>query len=378
MRYGRIAFEREYLRVQGRAEAELMSPSHPLTRSLVNAVTERYGQTLKDGAMLQDPHDRTADARVLYCLEHSVADGTGAVISKRIQYVELLADGTARDPRDTPHLDYEPFPDRELNRRKVADHVAALASASLDEHARSWAIESLSAAHLAECQRAIGDRIAMTRRLVRRRLTEEIRQIDAEHAARRRKSAGPTPMRSPRADELEARLSQRERELDREAELISRPPLIRAAAIVVPQRLLNGTRHSTGAQEARERTDHLAIKATLATERLLGREPSEQPHANPGFDILSRDPKDGREFFIEVKGHLSDTSDVSISATQILHSKSSPERWRLSLVEVPDDDETEPRVRYVKRPFEGIEIDSLVAKVQVHIKELESRSEDPN
>ncbi|MXY13065.1 MAG: DUF3883 domain-containing protein [Chloroflexi bacterium] len=377
MRYGRIAFEREYLRVQGRAEAELISPSHPLTRSLVNAVTEKYGQVLKDGAMLLDPHDRTADARVLYCLEHSVADGTSAVISKRIQYVELLADGTARDPRDTPHLDYEPFPDRKMT-RSIADRVATLASASLDEYARSWAIESLSAAHLAECQRAIGDRIAKTRGLVRRRLTDEIRQIAAEHAARRRKNPGPSPTRSPRADELETRLIKRERELDREAELISRPPLIRAAAIVVPQNLTSGGEFTSGPQELRERTDRLAVEATLAAERRLGREPDEQPHANPGYDILSRDPKDGREFFIEVKGHLPDTSEVSISATQVLHSKSSPERWRLSLVEVPDNDETEPRVRYVKRPFEGIKLDSLVAKVQVHVNELESRSEDPN
>ncbi|MXY00660.1 MAG: DUF3883 domain-containing protein [Chloroflexi bacterium] len=377
LRYGRIAFERQYLRVRGRAEAELISPSHPLTRSLVEAVTEKYGQALQDGAMLQDPHDRTADARVLYCLEHSVADGTGTVISKRIQYVELLADGSARDPGDTPHLDYEPYPNQEMT-RSVADSLATLGGTSLDEHARNWAIESLSAAHLAECQRAIGHHIAKTRRLVRRRMTEEIRHIDAEHAARRRKNAGPSPTRSPRGDELEARLSQRERELDCQAELISRPPVIRAAAIVIPQQMLSGSRPSPNTQELRERTDRLAIVATLAAERRLGREPSEQPHANPGYDVLSRDPEDGREFFIEVKGHLPDTGEVSISATQILHSKSSPERWRLSLVEVPHGDESQPRVRYLKDPFEGIEIDSLVAKIQVRVNELEARSEDPN
>ena len=377
VRYGRIAFERKYLRAQGRAEAELISPSHPLTRSLVGAVTEKYGQSLIDGAVLLDPHNRTADPRVLYCLEHSVADGTGAITSKRIQYVELFADGTARDPGDTPHLDYESLPDSETT-RKVAKRVETLSGAALDEHARSWAIEALSASHLAECQRAIGDRVDKTRRLVRRRLTEEIRQVDAEHAARRRKGAGQSPIRSPRADELEARLRQREGELDREAELISRPPLIRAAAIVVPQALVGNVAIDWGSQEARERTDRLAIEATLAAECRLGRKPSEQPFSNPGYDIISRDPEDGREFFIEVKGHLPDTREVSISATQVLHSKSSPERWRLSLVEVPHEDDSKPRVRYLKRPFEGIEIDALVAKVQMRVNELESRSEDPN
>ena len=381
IRYQRIAFESGDLQSPGLAEAELISPSHPLTRSLANFVTAEYGQALSNGAVLVDPHDRTATGRVLYCLEHEVANGMGDVVSKRIQYVELFADGSPRDPGDTPHLDYEPAASAGICGR-AESQAGALQQARLDERARDWAIEKLSASHLQECRRTVEEKTARTKQLVRRRLTDEIRQIDAEHADRRRRSGAKSlPTRSRRADELQARLLRRESELDRVGELISRPPQIRAAAIVIPQSLLSeggGTSTDSNVQEIRERTDRLAIAATLEAERRLGRVPRELPHANPGYDILSLDPAEGLEYFIEVKGHLPDTREVSISATQVLHSKAAPERWRLSLVEVPADDGPEPRVLYLKAPFQNFQIDDLVAKIQVHVSELERRAQEPN
>ena len=381
VRYERIAFDTRDLRPPELKEAELISPSHPLTRSLVESVTDRYGQALTEGVVLADPHDRTGATRVLYCLEHKVANGMGEIVSKRIQYVELFADGSARDPGDTPHLDYEPVALDSIAVR-AKNQVSALQEAGLDVQARDWAIEELSASHLQECQRAIGEKVARTRQLVRRRLTDEIRQIDAEHAERRRESGITSlPIRSRRADELQARLLSRESELDREDEMLSRPPEIRAAAIVIPQSLLNesgGESADANAQAARERTDRLAIAATLAAERKLGRVPEEQPHANPGYDILSFDPKNGREYFIEVKGHLPGTEQVSISATQVMHSKAAPERWRLSLVEVPARDGEEASVLYLKDPFQDYPTDGMLAKLQVHVSELERRGREPN
>ena len=80
--------------------------------------------------------------------------------------------------------------------------------------------------------------------------------------------------------------------------------------------------------------------------------PQVQDHGNPGYDILSRDPDTDMLYFIEVKGHLQQTTDIHVSAAQVNKAKANPERWRLAVVSVPDDDEEEPRVSYLVDPFE--------------------------
>lgn len=47
---------------------------------------------------------------------------------------------------------------------------------------------------------------------------------------------------------------------------------------------------------------------------------------------------------------------VTVSRSQIIHSQNSPDRFILAIVEVPEDSDTNPTVRYVRRPFEGVEV----------------------
>ena len=380
-RYGRITFEPQYVQSMGNSRADLITPTHTLTRSLVEAVRQKFGETLADGAVLIDPDNRTKDPRTLFCFEHTVIDGNGHTISKRFQYVELLPDGNVRDPGDTPHLNYEPI-NFSLVDDSIRNSVLSLAAKVSDNDARRWAIENFSHQHFEETQVAVADRVTKSKRLVRQRLSAEIRQLDSrynqllEREQLEAKNLNSSQVKL-RADALEARLIQRTGELDLEAHLINKPPVVVAAAVVLPERLVASEPNDQTPQELRERTDRLAIEATMETERALGRNPVELKHNNPGYDILSRDPRSDSEYFIEVKGYLPSTLQVNISATQVIHSKSAPERWRMSLVEVSPCDDDKARVKYLIDPFQEVEVGTVVAKVTADVSELLARASEP-
>jgi hypothetical protein len=143
-------------------------------------------------------------------------------------------------------------------------------------------------------------------------------------------------------------------ELDKEEQLQALPPIVVGAALVVPAGLLErltSERPDLRPAPSREtkRIERLAIRAVMAAEHALDREPEEMPYANPGFDIRSRQP-DGHLRFLEVKGRVAGAETVSITRNEILTGLNS-DRWILALVEVAPDDTTE--VRYLHHPFQG-------------------------
>lgn len=98
-------------------------------------------------------------------------------VPRRLQFVELRADGEATDVGYAPYLDY---------RAATADEVK-VASAVLDAHWMGpeaenagvrYAVEKIVPAHLDEVRRRTLDRIARTRDVVRQRLTHEITYWD--------------------------------------------------------------------------------------------------------------------------------------------------------------------------------------------------------
>ena len=102
--------------------------------------------------------------------------------------------------------------------------------------------------------------------------------------------------------------------------------------------------------------DRRAVAAVMETERDLRRDPIEMPHHNEGYDIESRDPDTGDLLFIEVKGRIEGADTVTISRSQIIHAQNSPDRFILAVVKVPEDRSATPKVRYVRRPFDGVEV----------------------
>ena len=99
-RYARVTFEKTL--IVGQPQAELLAPGHPLLDAAVDVVLERFGPLLGQGAVLVDEADDGTEPSLLVYLEHAVRDGRVArsgeprVISQRLQFIHLKADGIGR------------------------------------------------------------------------------------------------------------------------------------------------------------------------------------------------------------------------------------------------------------------------------------------
>ena len=111
-RYGRICFERSAMQPldrPGMERAVLMHPGHPLMLAMTDLLLEQHANLLRQGAVLVDPSDEGTDPWLLFLLTHEVKSGDGFVISKRMQFVRVGADGSSSFAGWAPHLDLEPL-----------------------------------------------------------------------------------------------------------------------------------------------------------------------------------------------------------------------------------------------------------------------------
>ena len=143
--------------------------------------------------------------------------------------------------------------------------------------------------------------------------------------------------------------------------------------MVVPQGLLDKL---TGQPDRyvdpaiKAETDRRAVAAVMKAERRLGRVPEEQHHTNPGYDILSTDPTTGVCYFIEVKGHLPQTEQITVSRRQVGKAHNNPERWRLAVVSVPENPNAEPAVHYLVEPFRDVSLHPAQTNVPLDVSKL--------
>ncbi|MDE0318930.1 MAG: helicase-related protein [Acidimicrobiaceae bacterium] len=391
-RYARVTFDKDFMQPDAESarkpggagdRAELISPGSALLSAVASKVLNDHGDALHRGTVLVDAGDPSTEPRLLVYLDHVVTDGrlvNGArqVVSRRFQYVEVDRRGTASDPGAEPYLGYEsPTAEQESQLSSVLD--TAWAGEAAESVARDWAIEHLAGPHFESVAAVVQNRVDRVSEAVRVRLESEIRYWDRRtNEIKAQEIAGGKPRLNSgraraRADELAARLLRRRAELESEADLHSSPPTIVAAAVVVPQGLLDqlaGAPPDPTAAADKAETDRRAVAAVMAAERALGRRPTEQEHANPGFDIMSVDPETGDHYFIEVKGHLPRTEEIHVSARQVRQAQNDPERWRLAVVSVRDDPSAEPQVRYLVEPFVGMTMHAAQTNVPLNVNKL--------
>jgi superfamily II DNA or RNA helicase len=417
-RYQRVTFGREGIQpdIDGDSSAviraDLLAPGHPLLDAVVQHTAARCAEAVAAGTILIDRLDPAEDPRVLIALGQEIADGNDPPrpVLRRFEFTELLnpardADTSAQDdsastedpgrfyPPATarpcgpaPYLDYE-IP-QESEREAVADLAAEPWLASARHAAVSWAVSTLLPASLAEVSERITTDVERTRRLVRQRLTHEINYWDArqgelfwqqQHGKKirmRPETAGA------KARDLEQRLTARLAELDREEHLQPSPPVAAAAALVVPQGMLDrlaGLREMPVdhyAKDTRE-VDERAVAAVLAAERDLGRNPEAMAHNNPGYDIRSRTP-DGHWLYLEVKGRIAGAKDFVVTRNEVMLARNTGPRHRLAMVEVSPEGAALDRVRYVLVGFDGIALNDFAATaVVLKWKQFWARGENP-
>lgn len=395
--YERVTFDKDLVAVPGKPPAELIAPGHPLLEAVNDLIAQETRSMLKQGAVLVDDGDPGEKMRLLVALEHSVHDarqtpsGEPWLVSRRLHFVEIGADGDARDAGYAPHLDYRPASDEE--RLLISPLVEQSPFArDVEDRAMDWAVQHLAPRHLAEVRERTIERVERTMQAVKERLITEITYWDSraeelkalELAGKAARGGMNSGKARARCEELQARLKRRMEELEQERELASAPPVVHGGALVVPRGLLAKLRGETSTEEpepalfgmTRAEVERIAVDAVLAAERALGRIPEEQPHGNPGFDVKSRDPDTGRLRFIEVKGRIEGASTVTVSKNEIMTALNKGDDYVLALVTVGEN--RSAQVRYVRNPFQGdpsIIFES--ASVNYELDKLFARSTEP-
>jgi superfamily II DNA or RNA helicase len=383
--YERITFEKDRVAVHGLPLADFVCPGHSLLDATIDLLLEQHRDILRRGTVLVDSVDPGDSPRILLLLEDVVTDqrpardGRPSVASRRLGFVELLADGTARDAGPAPYHDYAPL-DSDL--RSSVDAIIAetdwLDAATLEDRAHEFAVEHVSRAHLDEVRRRTLARTAKTREAVNARLSYEINYWDNRAIQLAlQEEAGKTPRLNSakareKAQELADRLSSRLVELDREAQLDALPPVVVGGAIVIPAGLLarlGGAARRPPELGAKETAwiEGLAMAAVMQAERDAGFEPRDVSAANLGYDIESRDPTSGRLRYLEVKGRSDGATTVTVTRNEILCSFNAPDQWQLVIVPVVDGVAQEPI--YLGAPFQR-EPDFAATSVNYSIREL--------
>jgi SNF2 family DNA or RNA helicase len=391
-RYERIAFEKSLVAPQGQPLAAFVCPGHSLLDSVIDLTLERHRDLLKRGAVLVDECDTGTQPRVLFYLEHSIQDasltrtGERRVVSKRMLYVELDADGTTRHVNYAPYLDYRPLDAGEPGVEAILDRPECVwINRELEQKVQGYAVEHVVPEHLAEVRGRKLELIARTEAAVKERLTKEITYWD--HRAEQLKlqeQAGKVNAKlnsgeaRKRADNLQGRLQKRLEELKLEAQISPLPPIVLGGLLVVPIGLVAAMKGRVATTlSASVDTQVSAARAravVMEIERSLGFDPTDREFEKLGYDIESRVPGTGKLRFIEVKGRVSGAPTITVTRNEILYSLNKPDDFILAIVEFTGEDTHQPH--YLRQPFQR-EPDFGVTSVNYDFAELLSRAERP-
>ncbi len=391
-RYERIAFDKSLVAPQGQPLAAFVCPGHPLLDSVIDLTLERHRDLLKRGAVLVDERDSGTQPRVLFYLEHAIQDasltrsGERRIVSKRMLYVELDADGNTRHVHYAPYLDYRPLVEGEPNVQEILDRPeCAKINRELEQKAQGYAVAHVVPEHLAEVRGGKLALIAKTEAAVKERLTKEITYWDhrAEQLKLQEQAGRPNARLNSgearkRADLLQGRLQKRLEELKQEAHISPLPPVVLGGLLVVPMGLLAAM---TGKAAAKP-TAHVDTMVSAARARAivmeiehsLGFEPTDREFEKLGYDIESRVPGTGKLRFIEVKGRVTGASTITVTRNEILYSLNKPDDFILAIVEFTSDDAHQ--AHYVRQPFQR-EPDFGVTSVNYDFAELLARAKTP-
>ncbi|MCY4578416.1 MAG: helicase-related protein [Chloroflexi bacterium] len=391
-RYERIVFEKALKAPQDQPLAAFVCPGHPLLDVTADLLLERNRDLLRRGAVLVDEKDQGLEPRVLFYLDHAIQDATTTrsgerrVVSKRMLYVELDAEGNSRHPHYAPYLDYRPLAEDEPGVEAILRRPECTwLTSDLEDKAKNYAIAYVVPGHLKEVRDQKLDHIDKTEVAVKERLTKEINYWG--HRAdelRIQEQAGKVNARlnsdeaRKRSFELKERMQKRIEELRLERQLSPLPPVILGSVLVVPMGLLSKmtgkpASKDTGAVD-RQAVAARARKIVMEVERGLGFEPVDCETEKRGYDIESRVPGEGRLRFIEVKGRAAGASTLTVTRNEILYSLNKPESFILAMVEFLQDGQH--RTRYLREPFNS-EPDFGVTSVNYDFAHLLSRSEEP-
>lgn len=390
-KYERICFEKNAVRVPGRKTAELMHPGHPLMRALTGHVLDEFRLLLKQGTVMVRPEAGRTDPYVLVTIEHAIRVATTdapRVISRRLQFVEIDADGNASPAGPAPHLDLRPITDEE--RGLVAEEIeGSLIGDDIEDRALSEAARSIAPAHFKEVKQRQEVKVGKTLDAIDERLDGEIQYLSGEYARVQsspsigtERSAQLENLRR-KIDDLRERKRRRTAELERERSVESAAPVVVGAMLVVPEELIDQKKGTpqviTIDPAARRRVEMVAMSAVMEAERVLGHIVADISHEDQGWDVtakrMSADGKLIEEYrCIEVKGRAKGQPTITVTRNEIMAALNKESQYFLAIVLVDGDTVEGPF--YVPEPFsEPPPMDS--ASVNYELTKLLARAVAP-
>ena len=392
-RYERIVFEKSLVAPRGQPRAAFVCPGHPLLDSVLDLTLERNRTLLKRGAVLVDERDHGTEPHVFLYLEHAIRDarptrqGEQRVISKRMIYVDFGPDGARGHVRYAPYLDLRPLAPNEPGPADILSRPeCAWISQDLESKGEAYAAAEVVPRHMDEVTEARMQALDRTEAAVRDRLTKEITYWDHRaEALKLQEKAGRPNARlnsgeaAKRADELQARLSDRLEALALERRISAGPPEMLGGMLVVPKGLLDRIA-GLGEKKDPVTTDTQAIAAraraiVMDVERRMGFEPTDREFEKLGYDVESRVPETGKLRFIEVKGRVEGAPTITVTRNEILFSLNKPDDFILAIVEFLE--RGGHHVHYLRRPFRR-EPDFGVTDVRYGLAGLLERAGEPS
>jgi superfamily II DNA or RNA helicase len=386
--YERVTFRRELKKVLGRPNATLLAPGHPLLDAVIDLTIEDLGDALQRGTIFVDSTDKQRSGiTTIYAVEQKVLNAAQPpmTVDRHFDFIEIDGDSEGSISNMAPYLDFSA--PTAIEARQVAELVASLRESLTDEGTvRRWAVE-LGASSTLQEKKLLAEQIRdKTRLQILERLNKEINHWDTEHnrllyVEDKGKSGSISAATAfQRARHLEVRRDNRVLQLEREASLLAVPPLVRAAAIVVPSRLLEssvGFNQDPASFESRKLVERRAIELVLASERLLGREPTEMPQNNRGFDIKSLNNR-GEVTYLEVKGRIEGSETFTVTASEISFAQTQGASHRLALVSVSPNGTLDDEVRYLTAAFDSVHLSQGTASINFKWSDYWSTGRNPN
>jgi hypothetical protein len=372
-RYDRICFEREAIQPldkPGLARAVLMHPGHPLMLAMSDMILEQHANLLRQGAVLVNPADEGLEPALLFLLTHEVKSGDGAVLSKRIQFVRVEADGKAEFAGWAPHLDLEPLPEGD---RSLLSEVfnAPWVTAGQESRALALAAQNLVPEHYKEVAHTRIAHVEKTLTAVHERLSKEIafwqdRWLKLKEDGDAGKDVRLNLDNARRTiAELEARLESRKKDLQAMRHIVNGTPVVLGAALIVPAGLMNKLRGDDPVEsaaatfaadaEARKRIERLAMEAVRRAEEARGCYVVDVSAAKCGWDLTSYPPAiDGKQpdpRHIEVKGRVKGASTITVTRNEMLYAFNQGDKFVLAVALVGENDAVDGP-HYIRNPFD--------------------------
>ncbi|MCX6771521.1 MAG: helicase-related protein [Candidatus Micrarchaeota archaeon] len=228
-KYERICFDRTLEKVDGKPDAEFISPGHPLFDSVLEIIIEKYGSSLKQGAILKDVTGKLTEPALLYYVENAIdderkaSDGSNVKVSRQFNFVYYTQSGKKIDAGYAPYLDCKPCDFNSAKDLLGSDWLKSNPEGAIVD----YALSDIFPAEFEKVKTMRESYVERAMREVKTRLNFQIHywsnrayQLKKQELSGNLKNDLNSGKASHRADDLSARMERRLAELEKQRHLI--------------------------------------------------------------------------------------------------------------------------------------------------------------